>query len=151
MTGAVKKTRPFRRGLFQYVLEKVLNLAISFGGHDGSAKIVCRILGRVRGGGIGQGPGSRAELLANGRIVDWRIGGGVGFKEEKQVGMEVGVIDADVAEKSLALLRREFDSLAKCGFYLFVAIWRHFCFFRNCHPRNSARVVAVKRNARLRW
>jgi hypothetical protein len=38
-----EKVRTLRLGLFEDELKEALDLTISFGGHDGSAKIVCLI------------------------------------------------------------------------------------------------------------
>ena len=71
-TGAFEEGWALWERLFQDKLEQTFYLTISFGGHEWSAKLVCRKSGA--GGGIGHGDGAKAELGTHGGAVE-RCGG----------------------------------------------------------------------------
>ena len=93
--GSFQESRSLGEWLFQDELEQTFHLTISFGGHEWSAKLVCRKSGAR--GGVGHGYGSKAELCADDWVVDGcdgecvRIEEGECLRDEIRVGGEVGV------------------------------------------------------------
>ncbi len=67
--------------MFQDELEQTFHLAISFGGHEWSAKLVCRKSGS--GGCVGHGYGAKPELGADGGAVEGCGGERVGIEERE--------------------------------------------------------------------
>ena len=82
--GAFEEGRPLGERLFQDELEQTFHLTISFGGHEWSAKLVCRKSGAR--GCVGHGDGAKAELCADGGTVERCGWEGVGIEEREGLG-----------------------------------------------------------------
>ena len=121
--GAFEDGRPLGEWLFQDELEQTFHLAISFGGHEWSAKLVCRKSGTR--GCIGHGYGAKAELGADGGTIDGGGGECVGIEEREGLCQEVRVVGKVCAEERFALFWGIVQGEPESGFDLLVAIWGH--------------------------